>query len=99
MDANGKCDQIHISQQTADELIKAGTSDLIVPHSESIKAKGKRRLQMHWLVFNYEVELSGFFANNKMGQADKPPEPATRAGANAFQGGTRHRIVSVKQLK
>ena len=45
MESNGVRGRIHVSQQTADELIASGKRAWIYPREEKVVAKGKGELQ------------------------------------------------------
>ena len=49
MESNGQRDRIHVSQSTADLLIKAGKADWVSPREELVKAKGKGLMQTFWV--------------------------------------------------
>ena len=55
MESNGMKGKIHISQTTADELIKLNKSHWIVPRADKIVAKGKGEMQTYWI----EIKTSG----------------------------------------
>jgi class 3 adenylate cyclase len=49
MESNGKPGRIHVSQQTADELIGKGKASWITQREDKIVAKGKGELQTYWV--------------------------------------------------
>lgn len=49
MESNGLPGRIHISQETADELIAKGKSSWVTPREDKIVAKGKGELQTFWV--------------------------------------------------
>jgi class 3 adenylate cyclase len=49
MESNGIKGRIHVSQQTADELIAKGKSSWVTTREEKIVAKGKGELQTYWV--------------------------------------------------
>ncbi|CAB9518934.1 Receptor-type guanylate cyclase gcy [Seminavis robusta] len=49
MESNGKREKIHISEQTAEQLIKSGKEDWFEAREDKIIAKGKGELQTYWL--------------------------------------------------
>jgi class 3 adenylate cyclase len=46
----GEGDKVHISEQSAGLLIKAGKSEWVIARDQLVRAKGKGRLQTYWLV-------------------------------------------------
>jgi class 3 adenylate cyclase len=48
IESNGEAGRIHISQQTADELISKGKSNWITSRQDKVVAKGKGELQTYW---------------------------------------------------
>ena len=50
MESNGQKGRVHISQTTAQELIKSGKSSYIVERDDKITAKGKGVMTTYWLV-------------------------------------------------
>ncbi|CAB9515308.1 Receptor-type guanylate cyclase gcy [Seminavis robusta] len=49
MESNGAKNKIHLSQETADLLIKGGKEKWVMAREEKIHAKGKGELQTYWL--------------------------------------------------
>jgi class 3 adenylate cyclase len=49
MESNGAPGQIHVSQQTADELIAKGKSNWVSTRADKIIAKGKGEMQTYWV--------------------------------------------------
>lgn len=49
IEASGEKDRIHLSQQTAELLIKAGKEDWVEARDMLVTAKGKGELQTYWL--------------------------------------------------
>jgi class 3 adenylate cyclase len=49
METNGSPGLIHVSQQTADELIAKGKSSWVTPRADKITAKGKGEMQTYWV--------------------------------------------------
>jgi class 3 adenylate cyclase len=49
MESNGTPNRIHISQTTADLLIKAGKGQWLTKRDELIEAKGKGKMQTYWV--------------------------------------------------
>jgi class 3 adenylate cyclase len=49
MESNGMPHCIHVSQETADELIAKGKSGWVTPREDKIVAKGKGELQTYWV--------------------------------------------------
>jgi class 3 adenylate cyclase len=49
MESNGAPGRIHVSQQTADELIAKGKSSWVTSRADKIIAKGKGELQTYWV--------------------------------------------------
>ena len=45
----GLRERIHLSEQTAMELIKHGKHDWVVPRDDTVEAKGKGKLVTYWL--------------------------------------------------
>ena len=52
MESNGEKGRIHVSQDTADELIKVGKSHWIRAREGTITAKGKGEMQTYWITPN-----------------------------------------------
>jgi hypothetical protein len=50
MESNGERNRIHMSQDTADLLEKAGKGHWVVPRKETITAKGKGEMKTYWLL-------------------------------------------------
>jgi class 3 adenylate cyclase len=49
MESNGAMGRIHVSQETADELIASGFSHWLTPRQDKIMAKGKGEMQTYWV--------------------------------------------------
>jgi class 3 adenylate cyclase len=49
MESLGSTGQIHVSQQTADELLAKGKSSWVTPRADKVTAKGKGELQTYWV--------------------------------------------------
>ena len=49
VEGTGKRGCVHLSQETADLLIKAGKGGWIEPRDDLVEAKGKGKLQTYWL--------------------------------------------------
>jgi len=49
MESNGIGGRIHVSQQTADELIAKGRVNWLVPREDKIIAKGKGEMHTYWV--------------------------------------------------
>jgi class 3 adenylate cyclase len=49
MESNGMPGRIHVSQETARELMAKGKSAWILPREDKIVAKGKGELQTYWV--------------------------------------------------
>jgi Adenylate and Guanylate cyclase catalytic domain len=49
MESNGMAHRIHVSQETADELIAKGKASWVSPREDKIVAKGKGELQTYWV--------------------------------------------------
>lgn len=49
MESNGERGRIHLSQDTADLLVKAGKQKWVTPREDIIEAKGKGQMQTFWL--------------------------------------------------
>jgi Adenylate and Guanylate cyclase catalytic domain len=54
IESSGTRERIHLSEQTALELIKQGKQDWITPREDVVEAKGKGRLNTYWLKLNSE---------------------------------------------
>jgi Adenylate and Guanylate cyclase catalytic domain len=54
IESSGVRERIHLSEQTALELIKQGKQDWVTPREDVIEAKGKGRLNTYWLKLNSE---------------------------------------------
>ena len=52
MESTGMRNRIQISEQTAELLREAGRGEWLVPRKQLVEAKGKGKLQTHWLVFD-----------------------------------------------
>eukprot|EP00526_Cylindrotheca_closterium_P003678 CAMPEP_0113651902 /NCGR_PEP_ID=MMETSP0017_2-20120614/27686_1 /TAXON_ID=2856 /ORGANISM="Cylindrotheca closterium" /LENGTH=1286 /DNA_ID=CAMNT_0000564645 /DNA_START=247 /DNA_END=4110 /DNA_ORIENTATION=- /assembly_acc=CAM_ASM_000147 len=52
IESTGKRDRIHISQETADYLIKAGKNHWLKLREDKVTAKGKGELTTYWLAIN-----------------------------------------------
>jgi class 3 adenylate cyclase len=48
MESNGEAGRIHISKETANELIAKGKSSWVTPRTDKVVAKGKGELQTYW---------------------------------------------------
>lgn len=59
MESNGKPNQIHVSQETADALLQAGKSSWIQPREDVILAKGKGELKTFWLTISNTFDFAG----------------------------------------
>jgi class 3 adenylate cyclase len=49
MESNGMPHRIHVSQETANELVAKGKSGWVTPREDKIVAKGKGELQTYWV--------------------------------------------------
>jgi class 3 adenylate cyclase len=49
MESNGMPHRMHVSQETADELMAKGKSGWVTPREDKIVAKGKGELQTYWV--------------------------------------------------
>ena len=49
MESNGLAGKIHVSQATADELVKHGKSHWVTARPDKVIAKGKGELQTYWV--------------------------------------------------
>jgi len=49
MESNGMKGRIHVSEDTANLLIRAGKGDWVTPREEKIVAKGKGEMQTYWV--------------------------------------------------
>ena len=49
MESNGVRGRIHVSQETANELISKGKGSWLSPREDKIVAKGKGELQTYWV--------------------------------------------------
>ena len=52
IETNGQRERIHLSEQTAAELVKHGKESWIIPRHDLIEAKGKGKLKTFWLKLN-----------------------------------------------
>eukprot|EP00934_Nitzschia_sp_Nitz4_P003041 Nitzschia sp. Nitz4//scaffold172_size47551//27808//31430//NITZ4_007145-RA/size47551-augustus-gene-0.38-mRNA-1//1//CDS//3329538762//3031//frame0 len=57
MESLGQKNRIHVSQSTADELIKRGKSHWVKPRKDMVEAKGKGKMATYW-VLPYERATS-----------------------------------------
>ena len=51
MESTGIPNRIHISQETADLITKAGKSNWVAPRADKVVVKGKGEMETFWLVF------------------------------------------------
>jgi Adenylate and Guanylate cyclase catalytic domain len=49
MESNGVPNRIHVSQETANELVAKGKAHWVIPREDKIVAKGKGELQTYWV--------------------------------------------------
>lgn len=68
MESNGLKDRIHVSQQTADQLILAGKSSWVTPREDKISAKGKGVLQTYWVSTKLPPSYGGSLSNSSGGE-------------------------------
>jgi len=54
MESSSRPGQIHISEETADEIRKFGKSEWIIPRSDKVEAKGKGLLTSFWCKFSLD---------------------------------------------
>lgn len=65
----GKAGQIHLSQETAQELKTHGKEDWLIPRSDNVEAKGKGQLKTYWLRMNDDrSERTTFTESGLMGE-------------------------------
>lgn len=86
MESNGVKSKIHVSKQTAQQLIQHGREDILIEREEKIFAKGKGHLQTFFLSDEFTtsisetatfttMSISGSSGNlNLLGYEDKPPQ-------------------------
>jgi class 3 adenylate cyclase len=68
MESNGVAGRIHVSQETALELIAKGKSSWITPREDKIIAKGKGELQTYWVSLKSGSSSSDSGASNPSGE-------------------------------
>jgi Adenylate and Guanylate cyclase catalytic domain len=68
MESNGVAGRIHVSQETALELIAKGKSSWITPREDKIIAKGKGELQTYWVSPQSGSSSSDSGASNPSGE-------------------------------
>ncbi|KAL7569398.1 hypothetical protein ACA910_010482 [Epithemia clementina (nom. ined.)] len=73
MESTGISSKIHISQSTADLLVKAGKSHWITKRDGEVEAKGKGRVQTYWVE---PTSRGGMSASSGQGGEDDLPMPA-----------------------
>jgi len=70
IESNGQRDRIHLSEQTASELVKHGKESWVVPRQDVIEAKGKGKLKTFWLKLNSESVAASTIASS-VGEGEK----------------------------
>ena len=74
MESNGVRGKIHVSQQTADELIAHGKSSWLTPREDKIIAKGKGELQTYFVtVVGAKTVASKSTAGDTVDSDDEDP--------------------------
>jgi len=72
IETTGRRDLIHLSQETAELIIKAGNSKWMERRNDTIVAKGKGEMQTYWLLSEEEVKNGGGAAKTSKEAAALP---------------------------
>ena len=57
MESNGQKGRIQVSQATADLLVAAGKQRWLTPREDLVEAKGKGKMQTHWVTVTSDTSL------------------------------------------
>ena len=68
IETTGQRDKIHLSQETADQLIAADKGHWIKAREDRVQAKGKGELKTYWL--DYKMNTKKGRPNNKKSSLD-----------------------------
>lgn len=88
MESNGQPGRIHVSSETADELIRLGKEKWLTPRDDAILVKGKGAMQTFWVNFgNVSTGLTTFTRGGQSSCADEPTSRPdnTSSKDNCFQ--------------
>jgi Adenylate and Guanylate cyclase catalytic domain len=78
MESTGKRERVHLSEQTALQLIEQGREDWVVRREDTVEAKGKGKMVTYWLrLANSDRTAESVAANSEVGDGDThvPKEP------------------------
>ena len=65
METNSKKNQIHVSQETADLLMKAGKESWLQKREDKIIAKGKGQMETYWLRIGSRTSATGMSGDSQ----------------------------------
>ena len=79
IESTGMRERIHLSEQTAMELIKHGKQDWMVRRDDTVEAKGKGELVTYWLKLNSDrISAPSTVASSEVGTEGEGSERAPR---------------------